>query len=74
VPPQLATLVFAVGFLGLFCLIAIAMPGPRPHSGFRSSGSPWGLATFSQWSAPDADNSPDDYIDGSPLDRAILTG
>ena len=75
-PPSLATLLFVVGIAGLFLL-------DRDRDA-RTSPALWlpvvwlalgGSRNVSQWfGAPLLTNSPDDYLDGSPLDRAILTG
>jgi exopolysaccharide production protein ExoQ len=76
VSPFLATIVFAVGTAGLFAL-------DRDRRA-RTSPALWlavvwlalgGSRSLSQWfGAPLLANSADAYLDGSPLDRAILTG
>ncbi len=73
--PHIATLVFAVGILGLFALYRDRMA--------RTSIALWiptiwvllaGSRMVSQWlqTAPEM-QTPQQYIDGSPLDRLILT-
>ena len=75
-PPQLATLVFAIGTLGLFWL-------DRDRER-RTSPALWlpiiwlaigGSRNVSQWLSPaGAGFSPDQILEGSPLDRAIMSG
>jgi len=74
-PPQVASLIFTVGIIGLFML-------DRDRS-TRTSIALWlpiawlilgGSRNFSVWlGAPGYTNSPDQYLEGSPMDRAILT-
>jgi len=76
VPPLLATLLFTIATAGLFLLdrdrdtrTSLALSLPVVWLALGGSGN------VSQWfGAPLLTNSPDDYLDGSPLDRAILTG
>jgi exopolysaccharide production protein ExoQ len=75
VPPQLASLLVAVGVLGLFRLNrdpeARTSPALWLPIGWLALGS---SRTVTQWlgAAPMA-SSPDQYIEGSPLDRAIFS-
>jgi exopolysaccharide production protein ExoQ len=76
VPPPLAALVFFVATIGLFLL--------DRERDVRTSPAVWlaivwlalgGSRNVSQWfGAPFVPNSPDDYLEGSPLDRTILIG
>jgi exopolysaccharide production protein ExoQ len=76
VPPSFATLVFIVGIAGLFLL-------DRDRES-RTSPAIWiaviwvciaGSRMVSQWMYPTPGNqSPDAYLDGSPIDRILLTG
>ena len=75
-PPQLATIVFALGILGLFML--------DRDSKARTSIALWlpitwlvlgGSRNFSVWLGGSAFTaSPEAYLEGSPMDRAILSG
>ena len=75
-PPPLATLVFVLGILGLFLLdrdrkaqtsIALWLPIAWLVLGGSRQVSVWlGASAFTQ--------SADQYLEGSPMDRAILSG
>ncbi len=75
-PPGIASIVFAIGIAGFFLL-------DRDRES-RSSPALWlpliwvciaGSRMVSQWLYPVTDvQSPDLYLDGSPLDRLVLTG
>ena len=75
-PPAIATLIFGLGILGLFVLDRDDQP--------RTSKALWipiawlliaGSRMVSQWlDVAPALNLPDQYLDGSPLDRLVLTG
>ncbi|MFQ5790320.1 MAG: O-antigen ligase family protein [Acidobacteriota bacterium] len=75
-PPQIATVVFALGILGLFMLDrdrksqvspALWIPVAWVSIGASRMVSQWlGLAPILE--------SPDQYLEGSPLDRLILSG
>jgi O-antigen ligase len=75
VPPQLAVVVFAVGTLGLFLLDRDRDPRTSPALWLSVVWLALGSSrNISQWfSGSLLTNSPNDYIDGSPLDRAIYT-
>jgi exopolysaccharide production protein ExoQ len=74
-PPFLATLVFAIGILLLFRL--------DRGNGTRVSPALWiptawvliaGSRMLSEWQVGAGIESPDQYFEGSPLDRLVLTG
>lgn len=74
-PPSLATIVFAAGIFGLFWL-------DRDRE-TRTSAALWipvtwlliaGSRMISQWQTGIAIESPNQYFEGSPLDRLVLTG
>ena len=75
-PPQIATVVFAVGILGLFLLDRDRKARVSPALWIPVA---WVLIAasrnVSQWLglAPTME-SPDQYLEGSPLDRLILAG
>jgi O-antigen ligase len=76
VPPQLATFVFAVGTLGLFLLDRDRHARTSPALWLPVVWLALGASrNVSQWfGAPMLTNSPNDYLEGSPLDRVIYTG
>src|SRR5689334_5691978 len=74
-PPHLASLIFLVGVIGLFVL-------DRDREG-RCSFAVWvpvawlaigASRSVSVWLGASGPASADEYLDGSPLDRALLTG
>ena len=74
-PPALAAVVFAVGILMLFRLDRAAKPDVSPALWIPTV---WlliaGSRMLSEWQVGSGIESPDQYFEGSPLDRLVLTG
>ena len=75
-PPAIATVVFALGILGLFLLDRDRTPRVSPALWIPVA---WvflaGSRMVSEWLEPArAMQSADQYLEGSPLDRLVLTG
>jgi O-antigen ligase len=75
VPPTIAAVVFFFGIIGLFLLsrdrdVVVSNALWIPVIWLLIAGS----RMVSQWLQPQTINTPDQYLEGSPIDRVILTG